>query len=65
MRSVPFVHTNRTTERPYTGFRSRLENTQAFDRHGKWFRNHCIIDDEIAPFADEQRATSELKEFLP
>jgi len=29
MRSVPFVHTKRPRERPYTGFRSRLEKTQA------------------------------------
>jgi hypothetical protein len=38
---------------------------QPFDRRGKWLRNHRIVDDEIAPLLDEERAQRELKEFLP
>ena len=38
---------------------------QTFDGRGKRLRNHCIVDDEIAPLPDEERAQRELKESAP
>ena len=39
--------------------------SQAVDRHGKGFRHHRLSNAELAPFADEQRATSEFKASVP